>query len=251
MKKFFKGNWKFLLFVLVGGLIGGYFVGLYIYDSLTPELLKQMEEQHATREMVGLVSMVQYGIIYGVILAAVGIIFSKKVNLWKEFKFNKKAVIATVIITLIGALLLFPGDKLIFGPFSSWVNDSYNAKPTIAKIIGGFLVGGIIEEVMMRLFMMSLFVLIGKLFCKNKKEIPVLVYIIANILSALLFAAGHIPSTMSMTTLTPIILIRCFVMNGGIGLLFGYLYRNHGIGYAMIAHGFAHLIADTLMLIFL
>ena len=26
MKKFFKENWKFLLFVLVGGLIGGYFV---------------------------------------------------------------------------------------------------------------------------------------------------------------------------------------------------------------------------------
>ena len=251
MKKFFKENWKFLLFVLVGGLIGGYFVGLYIYDSLTPELLKQMEEQHATREMVGLVSMLQYGLIYGVVLAAIGIVFSKKVNLWKEFKFNKKAVIATIIITLIGALLLFPGDKLIFGPFSSWVNDSYNAKPTIAKMIGGFLVGGIIEEVMMRLFMMSLFVLIGKLFCKNKKEIPVLVYIIANILSSLLFAAGHIPSTMSMTTLTPIILIRCFVMNGGIGLLFGYLYRKHGIGYAMIAHGFAHLIADTLMLIFL
>lgn len=251
MKKFFKENWKFLLFVLVGGLIGGYFVGLYIYDSLTPELLKQMEEQHATREMVGLVSMLQYGLIYGVVLAAIGIVFSKKVNLWKEFKFNKKAVIATIIITLIGALLLFPGDKLIFGPFSSWVNDSYNAKPTIAKMIGGFLVGGIIEEVIMRLFMMSLFVLIGKLFCKNKKEIPVLVYIIANILSALLFAAGHIPSTMSMTTLTTIILIRCFVMNGGIGLLFGYLYRKHGIGYAMIAHGFAHLIADTLMLIFL
>lgn len=251
MKKFFKENWKFLLFVLVGGLIGGYFVGLYSYDSLTLELLKQMEEQHVTREMVGLVSMLQYGIIYGVVLAAIGIVFSKKVNLWKEFKFNKKAVIATVIITLIGALLLFPGDKLIFGPFSSWVNDSYNAKPTIAKIIGGLLVGGITEEVIMRLFMMSLFVLIGKLFCKNKKEIPVLVYIIANILSALLFAAGHIPSTMSMTTLTPIILIRCFVMNGGIGLLFGYLYRKHGIGYAMIAHGFAHLIADTLMLIFL
>ena len=251
MKKFFKENWKFLLFVLVGGLIGGYFVGLYSYDSLTLELLKQMEEQHVTREMVGLVSMLQYGLIYGVVLAAIGIVFSKKVNLWKEFKFNKKAVIATVIITLIGALLLFPGDKLIFGPFSSWVNDSYNAKPTIAKIIGGLLVGGITEEVIMRLFMMSLFVLIGKLFCKNKKEIPVLVYIIANILSALLFAAGHIPSTMSMTTLTPIILIRCFVMNGGIGLLFGYLYRKHGIGYAMIAHGFAHLIADTLMLIFL
>lgn len=252
MKKFLKENWKFLLFVLFGGLVGGYFIGLYSYDSLTPELLKQIEEQNATREMVGLVSMVQYAIMYGVVLAAVGIIFSKKVNLWKEFKFNKKALIVTFIITIIAALLLFPGDKLIFGPFSSWVNDSYNAKPTIAKIIGGFLVGGIIEEVMLRLFMMSLLTLLMKLiFCKSKKEIPVYIYAIANIISALLFAAGHIPSTMTMTTLTPVLIFRCFLFNGGLGLCFGYLYRKYGLGYAMISHGFAHLISDILMLIFI
>ena len=35
MKKFFKDNWKFLLFVLLGGLIGGYFLGVYGYDSLS------------------------------------------------------------------------------------------------------------------------------------------------------------------------------------------------------------------------
>ena len=43
--------------------------------------------------------------------------------------------------------------------------------------------GGIIEEVMMRLFFMSLVVfIISKLFYKNKKEIPTLVYVIANVL---------------------------------------------------------------------
>ena len=54
-----------------------------------------------------------------------------------------------------------------------------------------------------------------------------------------------------MTTLTPILIFRCFLFNGGLGLCFGYLYRKYGIGYAMIAHGAAHLIADTLMLIFI
>ena len=35
-----------------------------------------------------------------------------------------------------------------------------------------------------------------------------------------------------------------------IGLAFGYLYRKYNIGYAMISHGLCHLIADTLMIIF-
>lgn len=250
MKKFFKENWGFLLFVLIGGLVGGYFIGLYSYDSLSLAIQIQLETQKVTKEMVGLSSMVQYGIIFGLVLAIIGIVLSKKVNLWKEFKISKKAIIVTAIITIVAALVLYPGDKLIFGSLNTWVNDSYNAKPTIAKIIGGLLVGGIIEEVMMRLFIMSLIVFVfSKLLYKNKKSIPIKVYVIANIISALLFALGHIPSTMTMTSLTPILIIRCFLLNGGIGLGFGYLYRKYGIGYAMISHGFAHLIADILMLI--
>lgn len=249
---FVKEHWKFLLFVLLGGLIGGYCIGIYSYDTLSKELLKQLQDQNVTKEMLGISSMFQYGITFGAVLAAIGIVFSKKVNLWKEFKFDKKAVIVTIIITLISALMLFPGDKLIFGSFNSWINEQYTVSPTIYKIIGGLLVGGIIEEVMMRLFFMSLITLvISKLFYKNKKEIPVKVYVIANILAALLFAAGHLPSTATMTILTPLIVFRCFLFNGGLGLAFGYLYRKYNIGYAMIAHGFAHLIADTLMIIFI
>ena len=249
---FIKEHWKFLLFVLLGGLIGGYCLGIYSYDTLSKELLKQLQDQNVTKEMLGISSMFQYGITFGAVLAAIGIVFSKKVNLWKEFKFDKKAVIVTIIIILISALTLFPGDKLIFGSFNSWINEQYIVSPTIYKIVGGLLVGGIIEEVMMRLFFMSLITLvISKLFYKNKKEIPVKVYVIANILAALLFAAGHLPSTATMTTLTPLIVFRCFLFNGGLGLTFGYLYRKYNIGYAMIAHGFAHLIADTLMIIFI
>ena len=251
MKKFLKDNYKFLLMVLIGGLIGGYCIGIYSYDTLSPEYLKMLQDQNVTKEMVGLVSMIEYGITFGVILALIGILLSKKINLWNKFKLDKKAIIVTLIIAVISALVLFPGDKLIFGSLNSWVNDQYTVKPTIYKILGGLLVGGIIEEVMLRLFFMSLVVFIGnKIFNKNKKEIPVKLYIIANIFASLLFAASHIPSTMTMTSITPVILIRCFLFNGGLGLCFGYLYRKYDIRYAMIAHGFAHLISDILMLIF-
>ena len=250
MKKVFKENWQFLLLVLLGGLLGGYCIGLYSYDSLDPKLLEELQSQNVSKEMIALSSMIQYGIVFGLILAIVGIIISKKIKLWKEFKINKKAIIATSIITIICALLLYPGDKFIFGSLNTWVNEQYVVKPTIYKIVGGLLVGGIIEEVMMRLFFMSLVIfVVSKLFYKNKKEVPVSVFVIANIISTLLFAAGHLPSTSTMTTLTPLIIFRCFLFNGGIGLCFGYLYRKYGIGYAMISHGLCHLISDLLMII--
>ena len=234
MKEFLKDNWKFLLLVLLGGLIGGYCIGLYSYDSLSEELLKQIQEQNVTKEMIVLSTAIQYGIPFGIVLASIGIVLSKKINLWNDFKLDKKAIITTAIITIISALVLFPGDKIIFGSLNTWVNEQYIVKPTIYKMIGGLLAGGIIEEVMMRLFFMSL-----------------VVFIVSNILAALLFAAGHLPSTSAMTALTPVIIFRCFLFNGGLGLTFGYLYRKYNIRYAMIAHGFAHLIADILMLIFI
>lgn len=250
MKKNYKKNWIFLLLVLFGGLIGGYCIGLYSYDSLSEELIKQLQDQNISKEMVALSSMIQYGIVFGLFLASIGIVLSKKIRLWKDFKLNKKAILTTTITTIIGALILFPGDKLIFGSLSTWVSEQYTLKPTIYKMIGGLLVGGIIEEVMMRLFFMSLVVFIIFKILK-KKEIPTKVYVIANIIAALLFAAGHLPSTATMTTLTPIIIIRCFLFNGCLGIAFGYLYRKYGIGYAMISHGLCHLISDILMLIFI
>lgn len=123
---------------------------------------------------------------------------------------------------------------------------------SVPKVVAGLLVGGVIEEVMMRLFVMSLLALIlSKLFGKGETDIPVWVSAAANIISALLFAAGHLPGSMAMTELTPILLLRCFLFNGGLGLGFGWLYRRFGIAYAMIAHGAAHLISDLLMIVFL
>ena len=249
MKNYFRKNWKFLLFVLLGGLIGGYCIGLYSYDSLSEETLALLQEQNATRDLIALSSMVQYGIVFGVVLATIGILFSEKIHLWKSFQPNRKAILMTSIISVFSALCLFPGDTLIFGSLNEWVRSQYTQSPTIWKILGGLLVGGIIEEVMMRLFFMSLCVLlISVIFFKKRKEIPVSVYVISNIIAAILFAAGHIPSTMTMTSLTPVILIRCFLFNGGLGLAFGHLYRKYGIGYAMSAHGLAHLISDILMM---
>ena len=103
----------------------------------------------------------------------------------------------------------------------------------------------------MRLFVMSLLAFLGwKLFFRQREAVPVGVLIGANFISALAFAAGHLPSTAaSFGTLTPLLLVRCFLMNGAAGLLFGRFYRKYGIQYAMLGHALFHVVSRTIWLI--
>jgi membrane protease YdiL (CAAX protease family) len=88
---------------------------------------------------------------------------------------------------------------------------------------------------------MSLIILIlQKLFFRKQDQIPQKVFIISNIISALVFAAGHLPVTIKSLGLTPIIIFRCFLLNGGLGLIFGWFYRKYGIHYAMLCHAMCH-----------
>jgi len=110
------------------------------------------------------------------------------------------------------------------------------------------LYGGIVEEIMMRLFLMSLLAWLGwKIFFRRREKPPVGVIAAANVIAALLFAAGHLPATaMIFGTLTPLILLRCFLLNGGFGLFFGWLYRRYGIQYAILGHMLAHMVSKLI-----
>ena len=79
-----------------------------------------------------------------------------------------------------------------------------------------------------------------------------MVFVIANIVVAIFFAAGHLPATISIFgTLTPLILLRCFLLNGGFGLVFGWIYRKYGIVYAMIGHALFHIVSKLIWIIFI
>lgn len=132
------------------------------------------------------------------------------------------------------------------------VAEIYESKITVSNFVASVLYGGIIEEVLMRLFLMSLVVfVVWKLFFRNKQkeEIPGGVFIAANILTALLFAAGHLPATIGVFgQITPIVLFRCFLLNGGLGMVFGYMYQKYGIQYAMLGHMGCHIVSKLIWL---
>ena len=70
-------------------------------------------------------------------------------------------------------------------------------------------------------------------------------------IAAILFAASHLPATwMAFGELTPMLLFRCFLLNGGFGLFFGWAYRKYGIQYAMIAHASLHIVSKLIWTLF-
>ena len=54
-----------------------------------------------------------------------------------------------------------------------------------------------------------------------------------------------------VTKLKKPLLFRCFLLNGGFGLIFGRLYRKYGIIYAMMAHALFHVVCKSVWMAFI
>lgn len=250
--KYIKENWKVLLFFAICGLIGGIFTGFYLLETYSEDILNEIVNQIGNKYLLIVVSTLQ-SVIYALILGSIGIVLSNKIGLWKNFKTEKKGLTKSIIVSIIGGLSLILFDVLLFSNYIESVKQLYEVKPSISYILSSFFYGGVIEEVMIRLFLMSLLsLIIYKVFFKKSKNIPTIVFIISNVVTALLFAAGHLTTTFAMMgQLTPMILVRCFLLNGGLGLLFGWLYRKYGIKYSIIAHIGTHLISKLIWVLFI
>lgn len=260
MKEFIKKYWKTILFFSISGLIGGFFTGIFILDSYPKEIQDELINSINISGLgkmpidifLGITSAYQ-AFFYGLVLGVIGIILSKRIGLWKdENNLAKKPLIITIILAVFGGIMMIVPDLLFFGKYSDAIMNSYTTKPSIVFILASITYGAVIEEVMLRLFMMSLvaFILYKTFERKNDKPSTVIL-VIANVISSLLFALGHLPATFMMIGNSSLIIFRCILLNGFFGLIFGYLYRKYGLRYSMIAHAGCHIVSKLIWLLFI
>ena len=250
MKKL-KKPLLFSLALLPVSVIAIIFTCLYQFDLYPPEVMAEMLAVFGSKAVVVAVSCVQnVGLIF--VLSFFGYILAEKTGLLRPFGFKKHPLTVTLILSLVFGIL-FALDPWIFGGAYPEILEADLAGLTVSGVSASILYGGIIEEIILRLFCLSLIAfLLGKIFCRSRNSLPEWVFITANLIAAVLFAAGHLPATvMTFGTLTPLLLIRCFLLNGGFGLLFGYLYTKHGIQYAMLSHALLHIISKLIWALFL
>lgn len=250
IKDFVAKNYKYWIFLLLAGLVGGIFAGIYTLEITDPALIEEAIAQIGGKEIYIAVSTVQV-ISYALVCGIIGKLLAKKIGLWRELKLEAKPAVVAVISGLAVGIIMMALELLWFANVSDVIKESYKVLPTISNAIASLIYGGIIEELMIRLFLMSLLALvIWRIFFKGSESVPTKALVIANVVSAILFAAGHLPSTVISIGITPVILIRCFLLNGGAGLVFGFLYRKRGIQYAMIAHDFTHVAMKLIWIAF-
>lgn len=161
------------------------------------------------------------------------------------------SIILGVIITVfVLALEFFYFEPALLQELGETAN-KLNLRTSQPAAWKGFLAsfyGGIAEEIQVRLFVMSFFVWLGRFFSRTPEGHPTSpIFWTANILAAVLFGLGHLPATSMLVPLTPLVIARAVVLNGLLGVVWGWLYWKRGLEAAMVSHFSADLVLHVLL----
>lgn len=167
----------------------------------------------------------------------------------------KALLVPSILLGLIGSVVVILLDALVFNPLliaelgdKVAVLNQEALQPAAWKGLLASFYGGINEEILLRLGLMSVLVWLGHFVSKTEEGRPTLTVLwISNTLAAVLFGLGHLPATAALFPLTPLVVWRAITLNGLIGIAFGYLYFKHGLEAAMLSHFTADIVLHVLL----
>ncbi|WP_338553832.1 CPBP family intramembrane glutamic endopeptidase [Paenibacillus sp. KS-LC4] len=162
--------------------------------------------------------------------------------------FSSKWILLSLTISFFLTLLVVFLDHFILVPNI----DLSSIQPIEAYWWQGLLTmfyGGLTEEIMLRLFTMTLIVwLLAKIFRRKNNADSAVILWVSIVLASVLFGIGHLPATATVFgELTLLLVLRAIVLNSILGIWFGFLYWKKGLEYAMIAHMGADLFLHVIL----
>lgn len=135
-------------------------------------------------------------------------------------------------------------EQLIFAPLLPEVLREISPPAPWQGFLASFY-GGINEELLTRLGLMTLLVWVGAKLAQRERPGAGVVWT-ANLLAALLFGAGHLPTLAALAPLTVTLVVRTLLLNGIAGVVFGWLYWRRGLLAAMVAHFSADIVLHVI-----
>lgn len=237
---------KYSLFIAPIGLVAGILAANFQASNLTEALKEQVIAQIGSASALIAITGIQV-MILTFLSVFVGLKLARKTGLKLNLSLDRRGLAQAILFGFLSAFIISGADRLIFFRFLSNGTSGYSF--SFQYFIMSLLYGGIIEELMIRFFLMSLVVYLIKkvLVNKNENRIPDWVYLISIAMTALIFAAGHLPATAQLLGLSVPIVIRAFVLNSIPGALFGYLYWKKGLFYAILAHMLTHVFNQLIL----
>jgi membrane protease YdiL (CAAX protease family) len=231
-------NWKAFYVLLAACVVGSVLVTIY-QAGLNPALADLGSQLYFGAFLQGIV-------IFSVV-TFLGLFFARKAGFeLPVFESENKCQAIKAIIKpsvlwglssgVLITVLAFPFGKESIELFAA------GTEIEIWKRLLACFYGGIAEEILMRLFVVSLLTWI-----LLKIKLPRNASVWAAILvSSILFGLGHLPLTAGLTAITVPIVARSILLNGVGGVVFGALYWKKGLESAMIAHFSADIVLQMI-----
>ena len=254
MEKQNKFNWKVFFTLWLAAIVGTLAVLPY---SLTLQA-SVIEKISATVPLgVFILAQTMQSIVLFGVATAIGMLLAKRIGLGvpilerffageKVADHIKPFLLPTILFGIVVGLVIIGLDKFVFMPALATELIQGGGDKIQTTPWQGFLAsfyGGINEEILLRLFLMSLLAWLGKFVSRTADGKPSAgVLWTANILAAVLFGLGHLPATAAIMTITSLVVVRAIVLNGLGGIGFGYFYSKYGLESAMLSHFSADII---------
>ena len=241
-------NWKLFLILFGASIIASLLVLPYAL-ALSPALASVFTP-------VVLIAQLIQSIILFAIAILVGLTLYKRVGFkmpilegWLEGKevgnYLKSILGISVGLGVLGGILIIL-FSFLFTSASSVLQGAELSVPLWKGFLASFY-GGIGEEILFRLFVMTVIVWIFYKIKKTPEGKPTAIGIsLAIIITAILFGIGHLPITGSIIAITPMVIARAIVLNGIGAIIFGWLYWKKGLESAMISHFSADIVLHVL-----
>jgi len=256
-------KWKIFLILLAASVFGVIAVLPYSL-ALQGSQLANLALPMPLWQLI-LVQILQNAILFAVVIA-LGMLAAYRVGLGMpvlETWLEKQPVgdriksfwLPAVLIGVIGSVLVIVIDQFIFSPIlTSQFGDLLKGlgqeqlQPAAWKGLLASFYGGINEEILLRLGVMSILVWLGRFISKTADGRPTQAVLwTANILAAILFGLGHLPATAALIPITPIVILRAVLLNGLVGVGAGYMYAKHGLESAMLTHFSADIVLHVIL----
>jgi hypothetical protein len=252
--------WRVLWFLLAAAIFGAAAAIPLVLEVFRP-LIQASPPIPIPLPLLVLIGAAQNLLLFGVVIG-LGLLLSKKLGLGAPLlesllyheespvratdSFKAGAPVGIAVGVILTVIILSVAPHLPGLPFVR------AAQVPISKRMLVCFYGGLDEEILTRLFLLSLFAWLGvKIFQKQKARLSPSTFWIANVMVAILFGLGHLPSASRVMQITPGVVVLALALNGVAAISFGYLYWKRGLESAMIAHFCADFVVYVVGVMFL
>lgn len=223
-------DWGLFLGIAVLSLIGAVLVIPYAF-AINDEKLK---DAPVSRRTLVIASVIQ-GTMFTLVPGFIGLLAIDALGL-KIFS-SPDVLPLAVLLGIVAGGGIITLEKLVFKPFVPAEIHQTEKHTALWKRFAASFYGGFNEEVSTRLGLMTIFTwLVSRVWQTPAGDPAVGAYWAGILGAALLFGALHLPAVAAMTRVTPMLVLRTLALNGFGALIFGWLYWQHGLVAAIIAH---------------